>query len=66
MVGQAQLPSLPGVIEGAGDVSASFAEVGPAVVVRRDGHTGTQDRGRGCRPDAVHGHGHTQPGAVRD
>jgi hypothetical protein len=42
-----------GVIKGAGEVGASFAEVGPAVVVGRDDHVGAQDRGRGGHPDAV-------------
>ena len=53
MVAEAKLRGQPGVIEGAGEVSASFAEVGPAVVVGRDDRGGSQDRGRGCRPDAV-------------
>ena len=30
-----------------------LAEVGPAVVVGRDDHGRSQDRGRGCRPDAL-------------
>jgi hypothetical protein len=53
MVDEAKLCGQPGVIEGAGEVSPSFAEVGPAVVVGRDDDSGPQDGGRGCRPDAV-------------
>ena len=53
MVAEAKLRGQPGVIEGAGQVIASFAEVGPAVVVGRDDHGGSQDRGGGCRLDTV-------------
>src|SRR5580700_8291891 len=53
VVGEAKLRRQAGVIEGPGELSASFAEVGPAVVVGRDDHGGLQDRGRGGGPDAV-------------
>lgn len=38
MVAQPDLRGQPGVIEGAGEVSASFAEAGLAVVVSRNDH----------------------------
>jgi hypothetical protein len=53
VVAEAKLCGQPGVIEGAGEVSVPLAEVGPAVVVGRDDHGRSQDRGRGCRPDAL-------------
>jgi hypothetical protein len=42
-----------GVIEGADQVIAPFAEVGPAVIVGRNNHGRPQDCGRGSRPGAV-------------
>ncbi len=53
MVSEVELRSQAGVVEGAGEVVAAFAEVGPAVVVGRDDRGGAQDRGRGGGPDAV-------------
>ena len=50
MVAQAQPRGLPGVVEGVGEVVAALAEVGPAVVVRRDDNVGPEHRGgRGGR-----------------
>src|SRR5215468_565485 len=42
-----------GVVEGTDEVVASFAEVGPAVVVGRDDLGRPEDRGRGGRPDRM-------------
>jgi hypothetical protein len=53
VVGEAESRGQAGVVEGADEVVAAFAEVGPAVVVGRDDRRGAQDRGRGGGPDAV-------------
>jgi hypothetical protein len=47
VVDEAKPRGQAGVVEGADEVVASFAEAGPAVVVGRDDLGQPQDRGRG-------------------